>query len=997
MQRKYFFFIFIIFTISGFSGLIYESIWTHYLKLFLGHAAYAQTLVLAIFMGGMALGSWICSRYSRRWPNLLAGYALTEGLIGLAALVFHPLFDQAVQFSYDAILPHFGSATLAGAYKWTLSALIILPQSILLGMTFPLMSGGALRLSPQNPGRTIALLYFTNSIGAALGVLASGFLLIGLIGLPGTMRLAGLINCALALAVWLLARKQKKASLSGSLEKDTSRVPSGGAWPRLLLLASFITGAASFIYEIGWIRMLSLVMGSSTHAFELMLSAFILGLALGGLWMQRHIDRILIPERYLAAVQVVMGLLALSTLPLYGQTFDVMRWLVNTLSKTDRGYALFNLSSNAIALMVMLPTTFCAGMTLPLITYALIRKGYGERSIGAVYAANTLGAIAGVFFAIHVGFPFLGLKGLIACGAAGDMALGAALLWLAGGYADRRRPAMITVLAIGAVAATVFFITLDPYKMASEVYRTGELLKPEAVEFKYYRDGKTATISAFLEKASGVVAINTNGKTDASINMSSRGLPSGDEPTMILAAVLPMAFNPQARTVANIGLGSGLTSHTLLSNPQLKQVDTVEIERFVIDAAQNFRPRVDLVYKDPRSAIFIDDAKTFFSVHNRQYDIIISEPSNPWISGVASLFSEEFYRLLNRHLTDNGLFVQWLQLYEVDNDLVLSVLKAISHNFSDFAAFAAHDRDMLIVARKNGALGALDRQVFAIPAISAALERIYIKGVQDIELRRMGGKKFLDGLLAASPVRANSDYYPFVDLRAGRTRFLQANAFDFHNLAHDRLPLREMLEGTDPSWGTTEVTFPSFYVQSQSAYKAMALRDYCLNGSFGPRYGHVPPAIQHQAMQFRQIFYERRPSPEQSGREVLLYTTAADLIPYLRPQEMEALWEKLEAGPGAPTLSAAERDWIALFKAAGRRDAGAMVRGAQTLLDGGRPIPPEGAKFLVASGMAGALMQGDREGASRLWSLYRARLFGAGPPDLSFRLLAAEAAVAGGW
>ena len=125
--------IFVIFTISGFSGLIYESIWTHYLKLFLGHAAYAQTLVLAIFMGGMALGSWICSRYSTRWNNLLIGYAVAEGLIGLFAVVFHTVFDRTIQFSYTSVIPHLSSAPVASMYKWTLSVLLILPQSVQIG------------------------------------------------------------------------------------------------------------------------------------------------------------------------------------------------------------------------------------------------------------------------------------------------------------------------------------------------------------------------------------------------------------------------------------------------------------------------------------------------------------------------------------------------------------------------------------------------------------------------------------------------------------------------------------------------------------------------------------------------------------------------------------------------------------------------------------------------------------------------------------------------
>ena len=163
----------------------------------------------------------------------------------------------------------------------------------------------------------------------------------------------------------------------------------------------------------------------------------------------------------------------------------------------------------------------------------------------------------------------------------------------------------IAAVSLGAVATAALLFNFDPYKMASEVYRTGTLITPDEIEFKYYRDGKTATISSFLEKKTGVVAINTNGKTDASINMATTGDPSGDEPTMMLAAILPMAFNPQARTVANIGLGSGLTTHTLLGNPNLTRVDTVEIEKFVVEAAKSFRPRVDRVYTDPPSTLFI--------------------------------------------------------------------------------------------------------------------------------------------------------------------------------------------------------------------------------------------------------------------------------------------------------------------------------------------------------------------------------------------------------
>src|SRR6516164_6013102 len=187
-----------IFVVSGFTGLIYESIWSHYLKLFLGHAAYAQTLVLAIYMGGMALGSWLVSRYSARLNQLLWGYLLVEALIGVLGILFHRLFIAATDLSFATIIPSLPAGLAINIYKWSVAALLVLPQSVLLGMTFPLISGGIIRRWPQRPGETLAVLYFTNSLGAALGVLVSGFVLIGAVGLPGTALTAGLLNVALA-------------------------------------------------------------------------------------------------------------------------------------------------------------------------------------------------------------------------------------------------------------------------------------------------------------------------------------------------------------------------------------------------------------------------------------------------------------------------------------------------------------------------------------------------------------------------------------------------------------------------------------------------------------------------------------------------------------------------------------------------------------------------------------------------------------------------------
>ena len=421
-------FFFLIFTVSGFSGLIYESIWSHYLKLFLGHAAYAQSLVLVIFMGGMALGAWICYKYSRNWKNLILGYAVVEGIIGIFALVFHDVFILTTEFTYGSILPTFNNPTTAHTLQWLISSFLILPQSILLGMTFPLMSSGFIRWFPERPGASLSMLYFTNTIGASVGVLVSGFILINWVGLPGTIRFAGIINIILAIVTGLLAQKFPSGNKINDQPQGFSRTSKGFGF-EVFLLASFITGCASFMYEIGWIRMLSMVLGSSTHSFELMLSAFLIGLAFGSFWIKRRIDSLKSPVFFLGMVQILMGLLALATLPLYGNTFKIMQLFISALKQTTFAYFLFNLSGHMIALFIMVPTAFLAGMTLPLITNILLHQGSGEKSIGAVYASNTLGAIIGIFFAIHIGMPILGLKGLITMGAILDIGLGLVLIW----------------------------------------------------------------------------------------------------------------------------------------------------------------------------------------------------------------------------------------------------------------------------------------------------------------------------------------------------------------------------------------------------------------------------------------------------------------------------------------------------------------------------------------------------------------------------------------
>ena len=981
--------LFLLFAVSGFSGLIYESIWTHYLKLFLGHAAYAQSVVLAIFMGGMAFGSWLSARLSGRWSNLLWGYAITEGIIGVCALIFHEAFDQTVQFSFLTVIPRLASPWIVFSYKWTLSAALIFPQSVLLGMTFPLMSAGILRAWPERPGRTVALLYFTNSLGAAIGVLASGFFLIGFLGLPGTIRTAGLLNIALALIVWRIAKKVPHADHPEEQE-ETRRLSASSPLNRAyagFLAASLLTGAASFLYEIGWIRMLSLVLGSSTHAFELMLCAFILGLACGGLWIQRRIDRLAAPVRFLGWLQIAMGLFALSTLLTYGITFRAMQIALESLEKSDGGYVLFNLVSHGLALAVMLPATFCAGTTLPLITFVLLRRGYGERSIGTVYAANTIGAIIGVLLGIHVGFPFIGLKGIIIAGASIDAVLGIVLLWGAGSEPGRRlHPAFAAAGVAAVLVSTALLAHLDTYKMASGVYRNGNLLSPQDSEVLFHRDGKTATVS--VTKGDEILAVRTNGKVDAGINMDIEGMAIGDEDTMILSAVLPLSLHPQAKTVANIGMGCGLTTHTLLLYPELTEVDTIEIEREMVEAARFFGWRVERGFKDPRSRIHIDDAKSFFSATARKYDIIVSEPSNPWVSGVAGLFSVEFYRQIRRHLADDGLFVQWMQLYEIDMTLVISVLKAVSASFPDYVVYAPNAGDILIVAKKQGTLPPPDPGVLRVPGIAEALERISIRSVQDMEFRKVGDRNVLRGLLERSRIPANSDYDPFLDRNAAKARFLKAKATELLMYAHVPIPAFEILSGSPKGDLQTDITPTLSFGPTLMAFSAMGIRDYYKTGTFDViKYLQMPTAIRENAVLLKKLLFEQKTKADETERLMALYNTGSFITPFLTTGELDAIWMYLESAPNAKTLTKAEKQWIALFKAVGRRDAQGMAAAAEEILTSSSKKYPTMFKYLVAAGAIGASKSRGREKMALIWGPFLHELHDKGESRFLLQLL----------
>ncbi|HEU4722712.1 MAG TPA: fused MFS/spermidine synthase [Gemmatimonadaceae bacterium] len=793
-----------VFVLSGAAGLIYESIWVRYLGLFVGHGAYAQVLVLVIFLGGMSAGALAAGRRTASLADPLRWYAYVELAVGLLGLVFHDVFVWTTHVAYESIFPSLGPGIAHSLAKWTLAALLILPQSILLGATFPLMSSGVVRRVPERVGHTLSLLYFANSLGAAAGVLVAGFVLLGFVGLPGTLLVAAMVNLVVALLVLVFTRSRGVAPAPASVPSSPERpaadvVPLSLSLRRLLLAVSFGTAVSSFIYEIGWIRMLSLVLGSATHSFELMLSAFILGLACGAFAIRRRSDAGAASVRTLAVVQIVMGVLAVATLPVYLQSFHWMADLMAAFSRTTEGYRAFSIARYFICLAVMLPATFCAGMTLPLLTRLLLRGGSGEAAIGQVYAVNTLGSIVGVAIAALVLLPLIGLKWLLVGGAALDVVLGALLLAQPEANVGRiaRRWWTVPVLA-GAIVAVIGFSTdFDRSVLTSGVYRYARARAPGSMNVPFFADGRTATISVRRIVSSTGLSLATNGKPDASLGpewFRPPGEPgpfTHDASTQMLLPLVTLAHAPDARRAAVIGQGSGMSSHALLGNPGLERLVTIEIEPEMLRASRMFYPANKRVFDDPRSTFAIDDARSYFASQGETYDLILSEPSNPWVAGVSGLFTTEFYAHVARFLTPNGVLGQWLHLSEINDGLVLSVVRALAEQFPSYALYTVGGHDILIVASKQPTLRPADWSVLENPGTAEDLRRVL-----PLTPAIMNALHVADGTTLAPLTRGgggNSDFYPSLDLGAERSRYVNEGAEGMAGLAGERFALGPLL------------------------------------------------------------------------------------------------------------------------------------------------------------------------------------------------------------
>ncbi len=979
-----------LFVLSGFAGLIYQSIWSHYLGLTLGHAAYAQTLVLAMFMGGMALGAWLVSRHGERLKRLIFGYAVVEAVIGLMGLLFHPFFLFYTDFSQDTVLPAVGGLGLSWLWQWGSAAALIAPQTILLGATFPLMSAGLLRARTAGDAEVLGGLYFTNSLGAAIGVLAATFLLLPSVGMPGAMMIAGALNLLVAALAWGVSRamreeQQPVLAVSAEVQAGGEQATEVQQLYRVLLASTFLSSAASFCYEIGWVRLLNQALGTTLHSFELMLATFIAGMAFGGLWIRNRAAKVKDVVQYAGYVQVFMGAAALISVPMLSSSFDWVSWMMGALSRTGEAYTLYALGTAAISMLIMFPAAFFAGMTLPLFTTALLRRGAGEAAIGRVYAANTVGAIVGVVFAVHVLIPLMGIRLTVTLAALADALIGLYLLRM---VSPGRMSLPVAMAGLGAAALLAFSLSqgrFDPLQQVAGVFRTGVARSDAQTTVHYLKDGSTATISVFDTPSSSV--ISTNGKPDASLTPMGN-LPTTDEITMLMAAALPLSTHPKPERVAIIGWGSGLTTHTMLGSAAPSVVDNIEIERAMWEGAKLFGPRVARAYSDPRSKVYFDDARTFFAAGSRRYDVIISEPSNPWVSGVASLFTEEFYRFLHRHLEDDGQLVQWIQTYEIDNGMVATMLAALLEVFPNSTVYLTNSADLLILARKDAGATEYSDLPWQEAALAQELSRVGLASVADLQVRRLGGPAVLRSFVKLHQATPHSDFYPTVSLRGPMTRFMRAEATMLARHALVGLPGLEVLECFDRTQLSGRVT----QARASSVVQNFLLADQLADALLAPESSREI-WLTEPGLAARIAHLANPPGPvvelDRSDTSERLAVTAAMTLHTVGAEKRVRLWaEPSWVHPERLDSEALRQQW-SLLSAAARRDWVSVKAGAQALLGSDLldELHPIAREQVLALGSLASIATGDAAQARVLEETYGAKVVSASIDDVRALML----------
>ncbi len=690
-------FLLLLFVGSGACALIYEVVWFQLLELVIGSSAISLGVLLATYMGGMCIGSLMLPRIVGRAAHPLRLYAVLElsiGLMGLVELVAIPLVGTLYS-------PAVGHGALALVLRAVVAVLCLLPPTILMGATLPAIA----RWVESSP-RGIAWLgffYGGNIVGAVIGSVAAGFYLLRMHDQSIATYVAVAINLLVAGIAWAISLRtsavpdvaSRDLEAATGVERDTA--PSRGV--RAVYVSIGLSGACALAAEVIWTRLLSLTFGASVYTFSMILAVFLAGLGIGsatGAWLARIVES---PRLALAWCQMLLtAAIAWAAAVIF---LALPNWPINPSLAPSAWFALqMDLARAALAL---LPAAALWGASFPFALAAIAVPGEDtSRLVGRVYAANTVGSILGATICSLVLIPLLGTRDaqrvLVALAAVAatllfwtqhaSAAVGTADAAPAGsqghapGHAQGHPPRgrhMRVFAPILAAALIVLIPDLPGNLVAHGRYAVTWIGKTDVL---YVGEGMNSSVAVTRVLSSGATQFHVSGKVEAS------SLPQ-DMRLQKMLAHLPALVHPNPQSVLVVGFGAGVTAGSFLAYPSVTRLVVCEIEPLIPKVVSTwFVKENNNVAKDPRTQIYFDDARSFVLTSDEQFDVITSDPINPWVKGAASLYTREYFEAVRAHLKPGGVVTQWVPLYESTLDAVRSELATFFEVFPDGTVWA---------------------------------------------------------------------------------------------------------------------------------------------------------------------------------------------------------------------------------------------------------------------------------------------------------------------
>ena len=788
------------FVLSGATGLIYEVLWARMLGLVFGATTLAVSTVLAAFMGGLALGSALAGRFGAAVKRPVRAYGILEIGIALYAIAVPFLFavvDNVYAFIWQQFHPGFFTFSV---WRFMLSCVMLLVPTTLMGATLPLLSSALLR-SAGLKSTSITRLYTRNLVGAIGGCLVAGFVLLPLFGVRATIYIAALINIVIGIATILADRKPVSAIETAedvpviSTEQPDIVEPDSGDGPVresndspwFWLTCAFISGFVTISTQVAWTRMLTMIVGSSTYAFSIVVALFLLGLSAGAFLVARRnqatdLRGVIMRVELFTAISLVISLAVANKIPRMliaaGLGLKISSW-----------GGLLTLQVLSVALLILLPA-FLMGMVMPVV---LIWAGNKSPSrsvqlIGRSYAVNTIGAIVGAFGAGFVLIPrvstrftilFAGALCLFVAGAAYQPKQNASDRDLQRAIAAGVSLALVVLMFVFAPRMNLGDLSVGAYdslvrvlgKTRGEVEDgTVQQRGAEVHELLLYEEGPTSTVS--VRKDWDITSMAINGRTNASDRE--------DMSTQVMLGQMPVLLAPRLRNALIVGYATGVTAGSILQSP-VESVECVELEPATINGSKFFEHVNNHPLQDPRLRLIIDDARTYLRVTPTRYDMIVSEPSHPWVPGVANLFTQEFFQLGRDRLSDEGIFVQWLQIYQLSTSSLSSVLGTFQKTFPHVLVFRVEGtwkgKDLLLIGSKTPLTLDRIKERISDPRIAAELARVNIKSEADVRAWYVCSEAQLAPATAGSVINTDDNMHIETTVpREAFRPFLETNA-----------------------------------------------------------------------------------------------------------------------------------------------------------------------------------------------------------------------------